>query len=256
MIIGDELQGIGNTGNEIFLFNGGHYAVYLETVNENRCLYIKSDMDQACTIIFKCILYESAQINVIWVFNVEIKMLQIFRVLLTLFLVFSLGIASSALPRDPAKFFYEQTLGDLTDDLQDAKDKGKKGVLVFFHQEECPFCHRMKTTIMNQVKVQEYYQKRFLILEIDIESAGEIVAFDGSTTTMKKYFSKIANNKGATPVFAFFDLQGKLVVRYTGATSGAKEFIWLGEYASEQIYKKMTFSRYKRVKRKEERAAR
>lgn len=186
----------------------------------------------------------------------KFKLFQAFRILLALLLVSSFGLASAAMPRDPARFFYEQTLGDLTDDLQDAKDDGKQGVLIFFQQEECPFCHRMKTTILNQVKVQEYYLKRFLILEIDIESAGEIVAFDGTITTMKKFFSKIANNKGATPVFAFFDLQGKLVVRYTGATSGVKEFLWLGEYASEKIYNKITFSRYKRIKRREERAAR
>ncbi|NOY65778.1 MAG: thioredoxin fold domain-containing protein [Gammaproteobacteria bacterium] len=179
-----------------------------------------------------------------------------FRVFLSLSLVLAFGISYAAEPRDPARFFYEQTLGDLTDDLQDAKDNGKIGVLIFFQQEECPFCHRMKTTILNQVVVQDYYLKRFLILELDIESAGELVDFDGNTTTMKKYFSKITNNKGATPVFAFFDLNGKLITRYTGASSGVDEFMWLGEYVSQKIYKKMTFSRYKRVKRREQRAAR
>ena len=72
---------------------------------------------------------------------------------------------------------------------------------------------------------------------------------------MKKYFAKIGRNRGATPVFAFFDMKGKLVVRYTGASSGIDEFMWLGEYASEAVYKKMTFSKYKRMKRKQQRQA-
>jgi len=180
-------------------------------------------------------------------------MIQLFRIFLALFLAGHFAVVLADTLRDPSKYFYEQTLGDLTDDLQDAKDKGKKGVLIFFQQEECPFCHRMKTTIMNQVKVQDYYRERFHILEIDIESNGDIVDFDGNDTTMKKYFEKIARNKGATPVFAFFDLKGKLVVRYTGATSGVKEFLWLADYASNEIYKQMTFSRYKRKMRNQER---
>lgn len=180
-----------------------------------------------------------------------------FRKIVVLLLALAVaGTSFAAMPRDPAEYFYEQTLGNLIDDLADAKEQGKKGVLLFFQQEECPFCHRMKTTIMNQVNVQNYYAKRFLVLEIDIESDGEIVDFDGNTTTMKKYFAKITRNKGATPVFAFFDLQGKLIVRYTGATSGIDEFIWLAEYASEEIYRKMTFSKYKRVKRREQRKQR
>jgi len=179
-----------------------------------------------------------------------------YRLILSLFLVFSMGLVSAALPRDPAKFFFEHTLGDLTDDLADAKSKGKKGVLIFFEQEECPFCHRMKTTILNQVAVQDYFQEHFLVLSIDIESAEDIVDFAGNETTKKKYFSEIAKNRGATPVFAFFDLQGKMVVRYTGAASGVEEFLWLGEYASDKTYEKMPFSKYKRIKRKEQRQSR
>ncbi len=103
--------------------------------------------------------------------------------------------------------------------------------------------------------MQEYYQQRFLVLSVDIESDEEIVDFAGNETTKKKYFAKIAKNRGATPVFAFFDMQGQMVVRYTGAASGVDEFILLGEYASEKIYEKMPFSKYKRVKRKQQRSS-
>ncbi len=66
----------------------------------------------------------------------------------TLVFFLMMTAASASMPRDPAKFFFEHTLGDLTEDLKDAKEKSKKGVLIFFEQEECPFCHRMKTTIL------------------------------------------------------------------------------------------------------------
>ena len=53
-----------------------------------------------------------------------------------------------------------------------------------------------------------------------------------------------------TPVFAFFDLEGKLIQRYTGATNTAEEFLWLGEFVADGHYKTGRFSRYKREKRK------
>jgi thioredoxin-related protein len=50
----------------------------------------------------------------------------------------------------------------------------------------------------------------------------------------------------ATPVFAFFDLDGNLVARYTGATGDATEFMWLGEYVVQERYKEIAFPAYKR----------
>jgi len=50
----------------------------------------------------------------------------------------------------------------------------------------------------------------------------------------------------ATPVFAFFDLDGKLVARYTGATRDAREFMWLGEYVVDGRYRDLPFAKYKR----------
>ncbi len=163
--------------------------------------------------------------------------------------------ATAGVPRDPADYFFEQSLGDYSEELQTARDEGKKGIFLFFEQEECPFCHRMKETILNQPEVQDYFKKHFLVFSVDIETTFEINDFQGKLTTPKKFFSKVARNRDATPVMAFFDLDGKLVVRYTGAASGVEEFMWLGEYASQGLYKKTSFTRYKRQKRKAQRAA-
>lgn len=155
-----------------------------------------------------------------------------------------------AAPRDPEQYFFDQTLGDLTEELAVAREQGKQGILIFFEQEECPFCHRMKQSVLNQSQVQDYYKERFLIFPIDIESTVELTDPKGKLTNQKEFFSEVTHNRGATPVFAFFDLEGDLVVRYTGATSGVDEFLWLGEYASEGLYKDQPFARYKREKRR------
>jgi thioredoxin-related protein len=51
-------------------------------------------------------------------------------------------------------------------------------------------------------------------------------------------------------VFAFFDLKGKLVARYTGATRDSQEFLWLGEYVVDGAYEETNFTRYKLERRR------
>ena len=143
----------------------------------------------------------------------------------------------------------EQSFGDYTEELELAIGKKKKGIMLFFEQKECPFCHRMKTTIFTQPEVQKYFKKHFLIFSVDIEKKEDITDFQGKSTTQKKYFAKIGRSRGATPVIAFFDLKGKLVTRYTGATSNVKEFMLLGKYVVEKAYLKQSFVRYKRANR-------
>ena len=114
----------------------------------------------------------------------------------------------------------------------------------------------MKNTVLNQASVQDKFNIDFHSLTIDIEGDIEIVGFSGDEMTQKEFARK--NRVRATPVLAFYDLEGNQVVKYTGATSGSEEFLWLAEYVSDGIYKlkddsgrKISFSRYKRLKMKQ-----
>lgn len=155
---------------------------------------------------------------------------------------------TQAATRDPSDYFFEETFGNFQEELDLARQEGKQGVLIFFEMDECPFCHRMKTTVLNQVPVQDYFRKHFRIFSVDIEGDVEITDFQGRHTTQKDFAFKQYQVR-ATPVFAFFDLDGKLVARHTGPTSGVQEFLWLGEYVADGHYRDESFSRFKRDKR-------
>lgn len=155
---------------------------------------------------------------------------------------------------DPYQYFFESSLGDLTEELEIARENGKQGIFVFFEMDECPFCHRMKQTVLNQPDVQEYFKKHFHSLSIDIEGDIEIVDFNGNTVKQKEFAR--SNRVRATPLLAFFDLQGNLLFKFVGATSGKEEFIWMGEYIADQVYlqtdesgRNIRFARYKRMKK-------
>jgi thioredoxin-related protein len=148
-------------------------------------------------------------------------------------------------PRDPGEYFFDQTFGDFTEELAVARDEGKQGILLMFEMDECPFCHRMKTTVLNRPDVQDYFKEHFMIFPVDIEGDIEVTDFSGNTMPQKELALKGFRVR-ATPVFAFFDLDGQLVARYTGATRDADEFMLLGRYVVDKAYQEMTFTKYKR----------
>jgi thioredoxin-related protein len=165
------------------------------------------------------------------------------RLLLSLFLLVS--TASGAASRDPEQYFFDTSFGDFAEELERAREEGKQGILLMFEMDECPFCHRMKTTVLNQPEIQDFFKAHFLIFPVDIEGDVEIHDFAGNAMTQKDFALKSYRVR-ATPVFAFFDLEGNLVTRFTGATGDASEFRWLGDYVVQERYKDSTFAVYKR----------
>lgn len=175
--------------------------------------------------------------------------------LLVLVLGAGLERSEAAASRDPGQYFFDQTFGDFTEELALARDEGKQGILLMFEMDECPFCHRMKTTVLNQPGVQDYFKEHFLIFPVDVEGDIEVTTFSGETKAQKD-FALQDHRVRATPVFAFFDLDGNLVARYTGATRDAEEFMLLGRYVVDEAYKETTFTKYKRAQADDRQAAR
>lgn len=153
--------------------------------------------------------------------------------------------AAQAERRDPYQYFFNETWNDFPEEVQKARDEGKKGIFIFFEMDECPFCHYMRENVFTQPEVQAYFRKHFLSFSVDIEGDIEVVNFDG-TPMPQKEMAKL-NRVRATPVLAFYDLQGERIVRYTGRTAGVEEFLLLGQYVKDGQYKDVPFIRYKRT---------
>ncbi|MCU7960490.1 MAG: thioredoxin fold domain-containing protein [gamma proteobacterium symbiont of Bathyaustriella thionipta] len=151
--------------------------------------------------------------------------------------------------RDANSYFFQQSLGDFSEELQIAKEDGKLGLLLFFEEDNCPFCARMKQTVLNQVQVQDYFRRYFNIYALDIEGDVEMIDFNAKPTT-ERTFSEKQFRVRATPVIAFVDLNGQLIRKFTGATRDAAEFMLLGRYIVEGHYKQGSFTRFKRSQKK------
>ena len=80
----------------------------------------------------------------------------VFAALTALLLAMTLPSAASE-TRDPSEFFFQDSFNDLSEEAELAQEEGKIGVLVVFETDDCPWCDRMKETILNQAQVQDYF---------------------------------------------------------------------------------------------------
>ncbi|HWR77105.1 MAG TPA: thioredoxin family protein [Thiobacillus sp.] len=166
------------------------------------------------------------------------------QLLIAFFLLFAAPVWAET--RDPANHFFQPKFGDLQADLQEAKKQGKQGIFLFFEMDDCPWCERMKTTILNQAEVQDAFRAKFLLYSIDVNGDTEMTDFQGKDTSEKAF--AFAHRVRATPTLLFFDLDGKLVARHTGPTRDKAEFLLLGQYVAEGAYATQPFTKYKQGK--------
>lgn len=148
--------------------------------------------------------------------------------------------------RDVETYFFQPKLGDFKADLDTVKKEGKKGIFLFFQMADCPWCARMKASILNQSGVQNYYRSNFLVYEVDVKGDVPMVDFNGKATTEKTF--ALENRVRATPTMLFVDGSGKILTRFTGPTRNVDEMMLLARYVVEDGYKQMPFTKYKQLK--------
>lgn len=164
-------------------------------------------------------------------------------------LLFSAALFASpgwAETRDVETHFFQPKLGDFKSELDTVKKEGKKGIFLFFEMDECPWCARMKASILNQSAVQDFYRQHFLVYPVDVKGDVAMVDFSGKSTTEKAF--ALENRVRATPTMLFVDGSGKILTRFTGPTRSVDEMLLLGRYVVEDGYKQMPFTKYKQIK--------
>ena len=171
---------------------------------------------------------------------------QAWQILLSLVLIVAaVAKIDAAAPRDPSAYFFQDSFGDLAEEAETAEASGLFGVMIMFETAGCPWCLRMKETVLNNIEVQRYYRRYFRVLVLNAEGDAPMSDFQGKEMTEKE-FALEAHRVRATPLFAFFDTRGRLLLKYTGTTRNTQEFLWLGEFVVDGHYLNERFSQYKR----------
>ena len=162
-------------------------------------------------------------------------------------LIAAVACGARAETRDPGQHFFQQLLGDLRAEAVELNSKGKKGLVLVFEMDECPFCDRMHANILGDTKVQQVYRDKFGIYRIDIRSTSPLVDLGGRDTTEQK-MAELFKIRG-TPTTVFLDFDGKELTRFVGPPKDVAEFLLLATFVSSGEYRNQQFSRYRKERK-------
>ncbi|AHF01467.1 thioredoxin [Thiomicrospira aerophila AL3] len=162
------------------------------------------------------------------------------KLIVAVLLMFALSVSVKA------NEFFDHSFGNFQEELELAREEGKKGVFIFFEMDDCPFCHRMKETILQEPEVIAYFHEHFKVYRFDIEGSNPVTHFDGREFDTEKEMAERQYRVRATPVMIIFDLDGEPIARFTGPTRTKEEFLLFGRFVVEGHYQEMNFNRFRR----------
>ena len=130
---------------------------------------------------------------------------------------------------------------DLQEDLDEAVGNGKQGLIVYFGQKRCAYCKAHLENNWGQKDILAYTRKNFDVIHINIRGQKEVTGMDGNNYTEKEFAIKYGTN--FTPSLAFFNREGKLVLRLRGYRP-PYQFRAALEYVADAHYREDPFDLY------------
>ncbi len=130
---------------------------------------------------------------------------------------------------------------ELADDIQEAKENGKQGLIIYFGQKFCPYCKAHLEKNWGQKDIIDYTRKYFDVIAINVKGQRTVVDLDGKHYS-EKAFSALKNTN-FTPSILFYNTAGKEVLRLRGYRP-PYQFRAALEYVADQHYRKENFRQF------------
>lgn len=130
---------------------------------------------------------------------------------------------------------------NLRDDLQEAVQGGKRGLIVYFGQKHCPYCKMLMTVNFAKSDIATYTRTHFDFIATDIWGDRTVTDFSGATFTEKEFAEQ--QQATFTPTLLFFDADGNEALRLRGYYPPYR-FRAALEYVADGHYQKETFREY------------
>lgn len=109
--------------------------------------------------------------------------------------------------------WFKSSFLDLPTEITEAT-KAHKKVVIFAHQENCPFCARFISTTFKNDDIKAFMLKHFEVIELDVNGDREMTASNHQILKEKKFAREI--KIFATPTLLFLNSEGIIIKRYSG----------------------------------------
>lgn len=131
---------------------------------------------------------------------------------------------------------------NLHEDLEDAQQSGKKGIIVYFGQKDCAYCEALlETNFGSEKDIVDYTQKHFDVIPLDIWGSREVIDMTGQTLTEREFAEFEGTN--FTPSLIFYTAEGEEALRLRGYYPPYK-FRGALEYVTGDFYQRESFRDY------------
>ncbi|MGB1110256.1 MAG: thioredoxin fold domain-containing protein [Gammaproteobacteria bacterium] len=141
---------------------------------------------------------------------------------------------------DYPQWFLDSFL-DLQDDLANARDQGKKGLMVVFSMPYCSHCKQFASKTLRDDQVVEKLTADFDAVHVDLFSDVNMVSPTGESMSVKAFGKR--EKADFTPAVFFYDLEGKRMLRLIGYQS-PERFMTVLSYLSEGHNQRLSLKQY------------
>ncbi|MCP4076069.1 MAG: thioredoxin fold domain-containing protein [Gammaproteobacteria bacterium] len=146
-----------------------------------------------------------------------------------------LGAKTSETPH-----WFKQSFLEFEEDVAEAANQNKR-VMLYFHQEGCPYCARLIEENFNNPDLESYIRKNFDGITINMWGDRDIVSVGGNLFTEKTFAEALKVQY--TPTLLFLNEQGRVILRLNGYYPPGK-FRQALHYVAEKQESKLSFNEF------------
>lgn len=134
--------------------------------------------------------------------------------------------------------WFKQGFLDLDEDLREAVDNGKTGIVVYFGQKRCAYCKMLLQVNFTAPDIVAYTRDNFDVIPIDIWSPEKVTTPSGESMSEREYSKSLGTD--FTPSLVFYDAEGNIALRLRGyyppyQFRAALEYVAGGHYKREKF---------------------
>lgn len=136
--------------------------------------------------------------------------------------------------------WFKDSFLEFADDVEEAAAEGKR-VIIFFHQDNCPYCNALVERNLSQKHIEEKMRANFDVVALNLRGDREVVSVGGESYTEKDFAQAL--NIQFTPTLLFLNQSGKLVLRLNGYIP-PPEFELALDYVSRELEDEVDYRDY------------
>ena len=137
--------------------------------------------------------------------------------------------------------WFKESFLEFEDDVAEAAAEGRR-VMLYFHQEGCPYCARLVEENFTDPEIKDYIIRHFDGISLNMWGDREVVSIGGRHFTEKTFAQALKVQY--TPTLLFLNESGKTILRLNGYYPPA-DFRAALDYVANKMEQKISFSEFR-----------